>query len=277
LGKLGPPLAILLGLVWIGQPVPADWPLGPVGWQGPALVLLLLGVLGVLHLTSRYLQARVVALAWLLTRDDGRANRVYFALMRPGVLVHELAHAIAAALVGGRIVSFNMLETTVTGGRGGPVRLGHVVYAIPGGRGRLGTRLKDAFVGFAPLPFGLLLVGGALALSGLDWLGDPLAALPIAAGTWRFWVALLVILEVADQMTPSSVDRKNWPAALLVALVLAVLTWAAVTLLQVALPPAWWQVVLQAGLVLIVTLLVPIGVNVALGVLFWLLWRVFYR
>jgi hypothetical protein len=78
-------------------------------------------------------------------------------------------------------------------------------------------------------------------------------------------------------MTPSSVDRKNWPAALLVALVLAVLTWAAVTLLQVALPPAWWQVVLQAGLVLIVTLLVPIGVNVALGVLFWLLWRVFYR
>jgi hypothetical protein len=36
-------------------------------------------------------------------------------------------------------------------------------------------------------------------------------------------------------------------------------------------------VVLQAGLVLIVTLLVPIGVNVALGVVFWLLWRMFYR
>jgi hypothetical protein len=78
-------------------------------------------------------------------------------------------------------------------------------------------------------------------------------------------------------MTPSSVDRKNWPAALLVALALAALTWAVITLLQVALPPAWWQVVLQAGLVLVVTLLVPIGVNVALGVLFWLLWRVFYR
>ena len=277
MGKLGPPLAILLGLVWIGQPVPADWPLGSVGWQGPALALLLLGVLGLLHLTSTYLQARVVALAWLLTRDDGRANRVYFTLMRPGVLVHELAHAIAAALVGGRIVSFNMLETTVTGGQRGQVRLGHVVYAIPGGRGQLGTRLKDAFVGFAPLPFGVLLVGGALALSGIDWLGDPLAALPVAAGTWQFWVALLVILEVADHMTPSSVDRKNWPAALLVAALLAVGVWAVITLLQVALPPAWWQVVLQAGLVLVVTLLVPIAVNVALGVLFWLLWRVFYR
>ena len=269
--QLWPLLVIAIGGFWLRQPAPADWSYGLVAWQAPALGVLLAGVFGLLHATSNYLQARVVSFVFRITRNLAGANRFYFSLMRPGVLVHELAHAMAAALVGGRILGFNALETSVT--PDGQVRLGQVTYALPGSTGRLGFRLKDAFVGLAPLPFGLLLVGGALALSGVDWLGDPAANLGAALGNWRFWVALLAIVEIADHMTPSRVDRKNWPAALLFLGVLAVLAWLAARVLPLALPDGWWDTVLQGSVVLVLALGVPIGVNLLLGSLFWLLTR----
>src|SRR5579859_2563949 len=151
--RLWPPLVLLLALYAAGRPPPVGWPLGAAGWQGGAVLLLLAGTFGLLHLSSGYLQARVVTVAYRWTRNLACANRVYFTLMRPGVLVHELAHAIAAALVGGRVRAFNALETSIVPGRGGgQVQLGHVSYAIPGRAGALGTRLKDALVGLAPLP-----------------------------------------------------------------------------------------------------------------------------
>ncbi len=278
MARLWPASALLLGLLWLTTPAPAGWTLPPAAWEGPALLLLLAGIFGLLHQSSGFLQARFVGLIFGLTRNLGWANRAYFAIMRPGVLVHELAHAIAAALVGGRIVAFNILETSmVPGAGGGQVRLGHVTYAIPGSPRAVGTRLKDAFVGFAPLPFGLLLLAGALALSGADLLRDPLAALPAAAGTWRFWLALLVVVEVADHMTPSTVDRRNWPVALLLGLAGLALAIVALILFHLALPADWWPPVRQAGLLLALVLGVPIVVNLALGLIFWLPARLLRR
>ena len=278
MGRWWPVPAILLGVWWLGQGTAAAGLPAQPGAQAGGLGLLLAGVFGLLHLSSNYLQARIVNLVYLRTRNLARANGVYFALMRPGVLAHELAHAIGAALVGGRIVGFNILETSMVPGAGrGQVRLGHVTYTIPGQAGRLSVRLKDALVGLAPLPFGLLLIGGALALSGVDWLGNLGAAFPAAFGGWRFWLALLVILEVADHMTPSRTDRRNWPAALGVVLVVAILTWGALRLFSIAVPPAWWALVVQAAGVLVLVLAVPIAINLVLGALFWLPTRLLGR
>ncbi len=258
-------------LLWLGATPPPDSPGGWVAWQGGGLTGLLIAVFAGLHLSSNYLQTRFVTLIWRLTGSGVRANRAYFTLMRPGVLVHELAHAMAAALVGGRIVAFNALETQVVAGPRGPqVRLGHVSYAIPGRAGALGTRLRDAAVGLAPLPFGLLLIAGALALSGVDWLGDLPHTVPPALGTVRFWLAGLAILEIADQMTPSHVDRKNWSVAVVVLLTGAGLAWLVAQVLVFSLTPALWTAWLQALVVLAAVLLVPIALNLLAGILLWL-------
>ncbi|MGI8587004.1 MAG: hypothetical protein ACR2M0_04865 [Chloroflexia bacterium] len=231
-----------------------------------------------LHFSSRYLQTRFVTLAWSLTRDLGRANCLYFVLMRPGVFSHELAHAMAAAVVGGRILSFNVLETTIVpGARGGQARLGHVIYSIPGRPGRLGTRLRDAFVGLAPLPFGILLIAGALAFSGVSWTGDLAQVLPPALLSWRFWLALFAVLEIADNMAPSSVDRRNLPVALAVLLVLAALVWGGAHLLAIPVPLGWWYAALQGALVLSAVLVVPIALNLLAGVALWLMALPFRR
>jgi len=276
--KILAPLLGALGLLGLTSAPPAGWPLSAISWQALSVALLLAAVFALLSLSSAYLQGRIVGLAWRLTRNAERANRFYFALMRPGVVVHELAHAIAAALVGGRVTSFNVLETAVMPGAGGAqVRLGHVSYTIPGREGRLGTRLRDAFVGFAPLPFGLLLVGGALALSGVNWAGDLAAQAPAVARTWQFWAALLVIVEVADQMGPSSVDRRNWPAAILLLGALVALAWLALRLLAVAVPLDWWQGAIAAATTLAGALLAPVAINLVLGGALWALTRVLGR
>jgi hypothetical protein len=276
--KVLAPLLCALGLLGLTSEAPAAWPLSAISWHALSALLLLGGVFGLLSLSSAYLQGRVVGLAWRLTRNAERANRVYFAIMRPGVVVHELAHAIAAALVGGRVTGFNVLETAVMpGGRGGQVRLGHVTYTIPGREGRLGTRLKDAFVGFAPLPFGILLVAGALALSGVNWAGDLAAQAPAVAQTWQFWVALVVIVEVADQIAPSSVDRRNWPAAILLLAALVALAWVAQRLLAAPLPIDWWQGAIAAVTTLGGALLAPVAINLVFGAALWLLTRALGR
>ncbi|HUS17889.1 MAG TPA: hypothetical protein VM536_23075 [Chloroflexia bacterium] len=278
MSRLWPILLLCLAVYGLGHPPPDGWPLDPGLWVGLAGVSGLAGVFGLLHLSSHYLQARVVALAWLVTRDPSRANLWYFRLMRPGVLVHELAHAMAAAVVGGRVLAFNALETSVVpGARGGQVRLGHVAYTIPGRPGAWTARLRDAFVGLAPLPFGLLLIGGALALSGVDWGGDLAQTVPAALPTWQFWLALVAIIQVADNMTPSAPDRKNWPAALLTFGVLGGLVWTVLHLLAISLPAGWVTAAAQAAAVLAAVLVAPIALNLLFGVLLWLLTRLFHR
>ncbi|HMA37785.1 MAG TPA: hypothetical protein VKY74_25250, partial [Chloroflexia bacterium] len=121
--------------------------------------------------------------------------------------------------------------------------------------------------------FGILLLAGALALSGVDWAGDLRQAVPAATGSWRFWVALVAIVEVADQMTPSAVDRKNWPVALAIGAVLGLLAWGGGTVLAVPLPAGWGAAVLQAGTVLSAVLFLPIALNLLLGAGLWLLAR----
>ena len=90
-------------------------------------------------------------------------------------------------------------------------------------------------------------------------------------GDWRLWLALLVILWVANQMTPSDVDRKNWPLALILlggftAIGLGTL-WAANQLVAFTPPGEWLDTLTAAATVLIAVLAVPVALNTVVGLL----------
>ena len=264
----------------------------PAGWRVAAATLLLLAVFGLLAWSSALLQRGVTWFAALWIRDYRRANGVYYFLMRPGVLMHEAAHAVAVLLMRGRITGFSAGETTPVASRAGrqgraalladsaPVRLGHVRYTV-WGRSALALRLKDAFIGFAPLPAGIALIILVLTLGHIDPAAGWNGLVTRDWADWRLWLGLLVVVWVANQMTPSDVDRKNWPLAVLLlgavaAVVLAGLSvanqWLAFT------PPESWLAGLgDALLVLAAVLAVPVVLNVIVGGLLLGLFRLLRR
>ena len=275
------PFAALLagGYILLPNPAPDDAPLA-VGWRALAAGLLLLAVFGLLAWSSSLLQTGITWAASLVTGNFAAANRVYYLLMRPGVLMHELAHAVAVLLVGGKVTGFSAGETTRVSrtARWGPaalrqdvepVRLGHVRYTV-WGQSNLGLRLKDAFIGFAPLPAGVALIAGMLALGQIDpaagWEG-------LIAGRdwadWRLWVGLLVIFWVANQMMPSDVDRKNWPLAVFLlsgfTVIIVGAFWVANQWLAVTPPDEWWDALIAVVSLLIAVLAVPVVLNTVIG------------
>jgi hypothetical protein len=286
-----PFIALAVGgyLLW-PNPASDAPPLAP-GWRALATGLLLLAVFGLLAWSSELLQRGVTWSATLFTRNFVQANGVYYLLMRPGVLMHELAHAVAVLLMRGKITGFSAGETTpmVRTQRWDasnlrrdvePVRLGHVRYTV-WGRSNLELRLKDAFIGFAPLPTGIGLIALVLALGRIDPAAGLQGLVDRDWGDWRFWLGLLVILWVANQMTPSDVDRKNWPWALILiggfaAIGLGVL-WAANQLLAFTPPGEWLDTVTAAATVLVAVLAVPVVLNTVVGLLLILLFRLFRR
>jgi hypothetical protein len=287
------PFAALLagGYILLPNPAPDAAPLA-VGWRALAVGLLLLAVFGLLAWSGTLLQTGITWVASLATGNFAGANRVYYFLMRPGVLMHELAHAVAVLLVGGKITGFSAGETTKVSrtARWGPaalrqdvepVRLGHVRYTV-WGKSNLGLRLKDAFIGFAPLPVGIGLIAGMLALGHIDpaagWEG-------LLQGRdwadWRLWVGLLVIFWVANQMMPSDVDRKNWPLAVFLlsgfTLIIVGALWAANQWLAVTPPGEWWEALIAAVSLLIAVLAVPVVLNTVVGLVLIGLFRLARR
>ncbi len=267
------------GYILLPNPAPDAAPLA-LGWRALAAGLLLLAVFGLLAWSSTLLQTGITWVASLFTRNLASANRVYYFLMRPGVLMHELAHAAAVLLMRGKITGFSAGETTRMNrtARSGPaairqdvapVRLGHVRYTV-WGQSNLGLRLKDAFIGFAPLPVGIALIAGMLALGHLDpaagWQG-------LIEGRdwadWRLWVGLLVIFWVANQMMPSDVDRKNWPLAVFLlsgfTLIMIGALWAANQWLAFTPPDEWLAALIAAVSLLTAVLAVPVVLNTVLG------------
>src|SRR3954465_14677572 len=134
----GWPFAALLagGYLLFPNPAPGAPPLAPEV-RALGVGLLLCAVCGLLAWSSEILQRGITWTASLFTRSFAGAPRVYYFLMRPGVLMHELAHAAAVLLMRGKITGFSAGETTpVTqthawGNRDlrqdvAPVRLGHV-------------------------------------------------------------------------------------------------------------------------------------------------------
>ncbi len=185
-------------------------------WFAAALVALLR--------LERWIHQHLQGVALLTVGDREVAVWLYALPLLPGVILHELSHALAAYLLGARVGRVSVLPVR----QGDRIQLGFVPVEQTG-------PLRTALIGLAPLLAGclaLVLIGhlglglgpvGA-ALAGADWRGAWERLLrTLGARDAAVWVYLA--FAVSNTMLPSRSDMRAWPVlalffALVVGLVL---------------------------------------------------------
>jgi hypothetical protein len=179
-----------------------------------------------LRFTRKGLRRRVEEIGYRLFGDKGLL--VWFWLNAPGVILHEMSHAIAVLLFspfGFRITSitfFRIKPTVQRDVRGQVVRrgnrqslqLGEVQYVRP--EGRFMSYVGDGLSGVAPL------FGGIAAFIFLYWVATGYNVWDLASGVnqhlqlmrpgWPLWTLIFapyLILTVTSELWPSSQDWKG--------------------------------------------------------------------
>ncbi len=179
-----------------------------------------------LRFTRKGLRRRVEEIGYRLFGDKGLL--VWFWLNAPGVILHEMSHAIAVLLFspfGFRITSitfFRIKPTVQRDVRGQVVRrgnrqslqLGEVQYVRP--EGRFMSYVGDGLSGVAPL------FGGIAAFIFLYWVATGYNVWDLASGGiqhlqlmrhgWPLWTLIFapyLILTVTSELWPSSQDWKG--------------------------------------------------------------------
>lgn len=184
----------------------------PVGW--------LLASLGLLVLVNRWFHSHLWNVAYLLSRDEVVADFVHFAVLLPGVVLHEASHWVTARLLGLQVGRLELWPKAEEDG----LRLGSV-------RVQQADPLRGSLVGIAPLVAGsvVLLLVGRYAF-GLEAFLEALArgdaealwaAAREAAGARDLWLWAYLTFAVANAMLPSPADRQAWRPLLLYAALLA--------------------------------------------------------
>jgi hypothetical protein len=168
-----------------------------------ALVAALLPLLWVKRWITQLLQE--LSMRWV--GDPVVAVSLYFAIVLPGVLIHESSHWLAATLLGVPVRKFSL--GPVLKGRSNRVSLGSVQVANA-------DPLRASLIGLAPLLGGTLaiLLVGYLVLD-VDALAGALAGQGAAGlqaagrqllGVADLWLWLYLIFAVSNAMLPSESD-----------------------------------------------------------------------
>ncbi len=158
---------------------------------------------------SRWVSQQVQLVTWRLTGDERIAVVVYYLLLFPGIVLHELSHALMATLLGLKVGKFSLGPRA----KGRYVQLGAVTIAS-------GGAVRDSLIGLAPFLSGtafLLLISyqifnvGALGQAWLNggWAGV-LGVLPDIWHVADFWLWAYLIFAISNTMTPSPADRQPW-------------------------------------------------------------------
>jgi hypothetical protein len=181
--------------------------------------------LGPLFFMKRWINRHIQGLGMLLTGDNQAAMFLYFVLLLPGILIHELSHWLVAKLLRVRTGKISLWPSRR---RGNQMRLGSVEV------GRTDP-LRASLIGLAPLISGsmaVLIIGQLILglgspeevwLSG-DWehVGESLlASLKVS----DFWLWLYLIFAISNAMMPSETDREPWKPVLLFVGVVALLSY----------------------------------------------------
>lgn len=169
------------------------------------LVFLTTGIL--LYIVQRALHRNLQMVLHRLTGHPDAAVMLYWALLFPGVFLHELSHWLAAVLLGVRRYRFAIWPQRA----GGQIRLGAVQLAEA-------DPLRMSLIGAAPLVVGLLVI----ALIGGRWPGSPASGIALWGAAWQTlrslpqrewgWAGFYLIFTVGNAMWPSPSDRAAWPA-----------------------------------------------------------------
>ena len=174
-----------------------------------------------LRVTRHELRKRVDEIGYRLLRDKGLL--VWFWMNAPGVMLHELSHAIVVLLFrpfGFRITSIALFRIKPVQQRGPngrimkntgrqSLQLGEVQYIRP--QGRFITYVGDGLSAIAPL------FGGAAMVAFLYWVATGYNLwdihLQILRPGWPWWTLLFapyLILTVTSELWPS---RQDWRGA----------------------------------------------------------------
>jgi len=189
----------------------------------------LAGTLIPLFFLNRWLSRHIQGVGLLVTGRPNVAIILYFLIMLPGIIAHELSHWLMAKLLGLKTGKVSLGPSKASAGK---IRLGSVRVAQA-------DPLRESLVGLAPLLVGagLILLIGALffdlrTLVQAFVLRDARHFLALLAGSVRvpdFWIWLYLIFAISNAMMPSESDRRAWlPLGLFlvaVAIVLFLVGW----------------------------------------------------
>lgn len=169
--------------------------------------LVFLVTLALFYFTQRALHRSLQIVLHRLTGHPEIALMLYWALLFPGVLLHELSHWLAAMLLGVRRYRFALWPQR----SGGQIRMGAVQLAEV-------DPFRMSLIGAAPLLTGLALI----AIIGGPWLEAPASGVALWGSAWRMlqtlpqrewgWMGFYLLFAVGNAMWPSPSDRAAWPA-----------------------------------------------------------------
>jgi hypothetical protein len=160
-----------------------------------------------LFLVKRWITQQLQLLSIRLVNDADVALILYFVIVLPGVVIHEVSHWLMALLLGIRVRKFSL----------GPVRKGRSRRVSLGSIQVSGVDpVRASLIGVAPLLGGsavILLIGNAvlgvgelaIALSG-QGIGGVLAGLGQMTHVADFWLWLYLIFAISNAMLPSDSD-----------------------------------------------------------------------
>src|SRR5512139_345685 len=179
-----------------------------------------LGALIVLVLVQRWVHKHLHGVAYLITRQPDMALLLYSLPLLPGVALHEISHALMAALLGVKTANLTLIPQRQPDGH---VRLGSVQVERV-------DAVRSSLIGLAPLLAGsvaiLLIVRFAFDMNTIGdavQRGEVAALLSSMGALLRApdaWLWLYLIFSIANAMMPSPSDRETWPPVILFSLLL---------------------------------------------------------
>jgi hypothetical protein len=175
-------------------------------------LLWLVASLVILAVLSRWLSRHLQGVLLLLLGSPEAVIYLHYALLLPGLLLHELSHWTAAQLL---LVETRGITLIPRKGRGNKIMYGSVriVPADP---------LRNSLIGLAPLIMGSIVVllcaayglGVELFSAPASW---PEFAAYLKAPNALIWIYL--VFAISNSMLPSESDRESWlPVGVFVAL-----------------------------------------------------------
>lgn len=182
--------------------------------------------LALLLLVERWIHRHLQGTMLLLAGDREIAVMLYALPLMPGVLLHEVSHALTARLLGvpsGRV----SIQPKLAGDR---IQLGSVAVAET-------DFIRASLIGLAPLLTGstvILLIGYLIfgigrmqqALAAGDWM-RVVADLSDILAVPDVWLWAYLIFAISNTMLPSQSDRAAWMPILLFVLLVFGLAWIA--------------------------------------------------
>ena len=186
------------------------------------MLLPLLLLIFCLVLLTLWITKHVQGIGYLITGDGQIALYLYFLLIFPGVLIHELSHAIAAWTMGVKVrrMSIGIRRK----GRGGQVALGSVDIGSTG-------PIRASLIGLAPFVAGcivILIIGGQVFNLRLP---TPLTwtrlwqELRMAYNVPDFWLWSYLVFAISNAMLPSAADRRAWGTTLAFVLIVGAIAY----------------------------------------------------